>query len=344
MQSPIDIAANYLRAGQLDAAEASCREALRMQPGHPMAFGMLAVIANARNDFRPALDWAEKALAAADTFAWLYVEKASALHSLGQQTKAAAAARKAVAIDPEVPRGYPLLSRALMPGEPYRDVIERFHTWLNPRSYVEIGVATGATIALARPPCVVVGIDPKPSLQNGVATAVKLFPVESDIYFASRVLAVDLEAERFDLAFIDGLHVFQQALRDFINIERFAGTGSVVLLHDCIPIDAQTATAERRTTFWTGDVWKVIAALLKWRPDLDVQSVATAPSGLGVICRLDPQSRVLADNFDVIVAEFVDQAPPVSTEDQRRQLSVVANDWAKIAARVARATGRKRGP
>ena len=99
----------------------------------------------------------------------------------------------------------------------------------------------------------------------------------------------------------------------------------------------------RRTSFWTGDVWKVIAALLKWRPDLDVQSVATAPSGLGVICRLDPHSRMLADNFDAIVAEFADKAPPVSPEDQRRQLTVVGNDWGKIAVQVGRSTGHKKG-
>lgn len=339
MQSPLDIAAHYLKSGQLEAAEAACREALKGLPGHPMAFGMLAVIGNARQDFRFALDHATTAVAAADSVAWLHVELAAALLGLGRLAKAATAARRAVEIDPDVPRGYPLLSRALMPGESYRDVITRFHALLTPKAYVEIGVATGATLALARPPCMAVGIDPKPSLQGGIATSVKLFPLESDTYFASRDLRTDLEAPSFDLAFIDGLHVFQQVLRDFINVERFAAPHSVVLIHDCIPIDPFTATPERRSSFWTGDVWKVMAALLKWRPDLDVQSVATPPSGLGVVCRLDPKNRVLADNFDAIVAEFKDATPPVAPKDLRRLLAMVDNDWSRIAARVGRVTG-----
>ena len=79
----------------------------------------------------------------------------------------------------------------------------------------------------------------------------------------------------------------------------------------------------------------------KWRPDLDLQSVATSPSGLGVICRLDPDSRVLGEHYDAIVAEFIDQVPPVTSQDRRERLSMVDNDWAKIAARVARGVGRE---
>jgi hypothetical protein len=240
-----------------------------------------------------------------------------------------------------VPGGYYLLSQALMPGEIYSDILRRFHAWLAPSNYLEIGVATGATIALAQPPCVAVGIDPEPNIQSRFTATTKIFSLQSDVYFASRDLRADLAADVVDLAFIDGLHVFQQALRDFINIERFAGKHSVVLVHDCLPLDALTASVERRSAFWTGDVWKLIAALGKWRPDLDLQSVATSPSGLGVICRLDPDSRVLGEHYDAIVAEFIDQVPPVTSQDRRERLSMVDNDWAKIAARVARGVGRE---
>ena len=341
MQSPLDLAAAYFDADKFDDCERMCLDVLRAQPGHPLALGLLAAVANSRRNYRRAVTLADQAIAAAGGLAWIHVEKAAALNALGQHVKAAAAARAAVDIDPDVPRGYSLLARALMPGEPYRDLIQRVHDWIAPASYVEIGVATGATMALARPPCVCVGIDPKPALQNPVAAVTKIFPLASDDYFARRDLRTDLEADGAELAFIDGLHEFTQALRDFINLERFAQSNTVVLIHDCIPIDARTAIADRRTSFWTGDVWKLIAALLKWRPDLDVQSVATPPSGLGVVCRLDPASRILSDNYDAIVAEFAAQSPPETLADRRRRLAMTENDWGKIAARIARATGRK---
>ncbi len=334
-------AAASFAAGQLDEAERLCREGLEVQPGHPMGFGLLAAIANVHQDFPRALYLAEQAIGAADGVALFYVEKAAALFALEQYAKAAAAARQAVDIDPEVPRGYFLLSHAKMPGESYRDIIRRFHAWLAPRSYVEIGVAQGKTLALAQPPCVAVGIDPRPNLHSPLDTTTKIVSLESDVYFAKRDLRTDLETDCVDLAFIDGLHEFRQVLRDFINVEHFAAKHTVVLVHDCIPLDALTASPERRSKFWTGDAWKLIAALGKWRPDLDIQSVATPPSGLGVICRLDPDNRVLGEHYGAIVAEFLGLAPPLTPHDQHEQLSVVDNDWTKIAARVARGTGRK---
>jgi tetratricopeptide (TPR) repeat protein len=341
-QLSVSQAAALMTRVELDESERLCRDALAVGRESPEGLGLLAAIANARKDFAQAVELAERAIALAGRIAWIHVEKAIALQALGQYAAAAVAARGAVDIDPDVPGGYPLLSQALMPGESYCDILGRFHALLAPRSYFEIGVARGATIALVGPSCVAVGVDPKPDIQGALAVTTRIFPLESDVYFASRDVRADLDADCVDLAFIDGLHVFQQALRDFINVERFAGSGSVVLLHDCIPIDAVTASAERRTQFWTGDVWKVIAALRKWRPDLDIQSVATSPSGLGVICRLDPESRVLRDNYDAIVAEFLDQAAPVTPSDRLDRLSVVDNDWAQIAARVTRSTGRGR--
>ncbi len=44
-----------------------------------------------------------------------------------------------------------------------------------------------------------------------------------------------------------------------------------------------TASAQRRAgelRFHTGDVWKVVRCLREYRPDLDVFTIATAPTGL----------------------------------------------------------------
>jgi Methyltransferase domain len=39
------------------------------------------------------------------------------------------------------------------------------------------------------------------------------------------------------MAFIDGLHHFEQVLRDFINVEKRATSEGLIVIHDCIPFD-----------------------------------------------------------------------------------------------------------
>jgi hypothetical protein len=130
-----------------------------------------------------------------------------------------------------------------------------------------------------------------------------------------------------DLAFVDGLHRFEQALRDLANVERRARPGSVVLLHDCLPLDAATSSRERRTGFWSGDVWKILPVLAEHRPDLDVFVIPAYPTGLAVVTRLDPSSRVL----DARAAEIADEWRDREWSDERGNpgLPVIANDWTR---------------
>ena len=223
----------------------------------------------------------------------------------------------------------------MLPGETYHYLLRRFHDWLRPKSYFEIGVSTGASIVLAKPPTVAVGIDPEPRLLNAPKTICKIFPLASDDYFAARDPRRDIEAETVDLAFIDGLHLFEQALHDFINIERISSPTTLVLIHDCFAIDALTAERERKTEFWTGDVWKIIPCLREFRPDLHVFTIATPPSGLGVVSRLDSRSTVLIDRFDEIVSRYVPLEVDPDEERRRECAVMVANNWPEIVARLS---------
>ncbi len=82
--------------------------------------------------------------------------------------------------------------------------------------------------------------------------------------------------------------------------------------------------------FWTGDVWKLIPALIRWRPDLEVHSIAARQPGLGMITRLDPASRVLSENYEAIVAQFMDMPTPLDSRDQDRVLARTANDLEEL--------------
>lgn len=52
-------------------------------------------------------------------------------------------------------------------------------------------------------------------------------------------------------------------------------------------------------------MWKLIPILQRWRPDLTLTVLDCRPTGMVCVTGLDPESRVLAEAYDQIVAEWV---------------------------------------
>jgi len=224
------------------------------------------------------------------------------------------------------------LNGPALPGALYLDLLARLHSELPPRTYLEIGVGSGASLGFAGRSEVAIGIDPEPQIGHPLPPSVRLFQSTSDDFFARHDLKAELGGRELDLAFIDGMHLFEFALRDFINVERNSAPGTVVLVHDCYPIDAATSARERATRFWTGDVWKLIACLRKYRPDLDVRTLAAQPTGLAVVRGLDHGSRVLAERMDALLAEFIPMPYEAIHADKAAILNVVPGDWPTLEA------------
>jgi len=227
-----------------------------------------------------------------------------------------------------------VLLQMRFPGPNYLKWLEWFHTTLKPQSYVEIGVESGQSLQNARPPTRAVGIDPAIQIVHTQEAWVKLFKLPSDDFFQQHNLSEVLGTEIVDLAFIDGLHTFDQALKDFINIERFCAPSSVVLFHDIFPVIPVTARRERETTVWLGDTWKAIAMLLKYRPDLKVFTIPTAPSGLAVVTNLDRNNDLLHRDFvriyeEAMALELESYLPTIDT-----RFNATANDFGVVKHRL----------
>jgi hypothetical protein len=226
------------------------------------------------------------------------------------------------------------MARAALPGDDFLAHLSRFHELLRPDVYLEIGVDAGRTLCLARPPTLAIGVDPAAPREGDFRAQTRLVPLESDVFFASGRADAELAGRHVDLAFVDGLHHFEQALRDLAHVERRARPDSVVLLHDCLPLDAATSSRERRTGFWSGDVWKILPVLAEHRPDLDVFVIPAYPTGLAVVTRLDPGSRVLDARAGEIAAAWRDRA--WSDEGGNPKLPVIENDWEAVRRRLGR--------
>jgi hypothetical protein len=201
-------------------------------------------------------------------------------------------------------------------GPHYLDYIRSLHGTLGPRAYLEIGTRAGDSLALAS--CPSIAIDPQFGLKSdvlGKKPMCLMYQLASDDFF-SIYDPTELLGRPLDLVFLDGLHLFEVLLRDFIHAERFCRSDSLIMMHDCIPTDVYIAdridNPERRRamgskpSWWTGDVWKIIPILKEWRPDLMVRGLDCAPTGLVLISSLDPKSRALAENYQRIVDQFAE--------------------------------------
>jgi len=120
------------------------------------------------------------------------------------------------------------------------------------------------------------------------------FEMTSDDFF--RMEPEILTKYRLDAAFIDGLHTYEQALKDVLNSLKFLKENGVIIMHDCNPQSeaeafpvnsfehAKNLNLPSWTGFWSGDVWKTIVYLRSNRRDLNI-FVLDCDRGLGIITR-----------------------------------------------------------
>lgn len=119
------------------------------------------------------------------------------------------------------------------------------------------------------------------------------FKLTSDEFFrrldGNEVLSNSI---RFDVIFIDGLHLAEQVDRDIQNALRYIKEDGFIVLHDCNPPSewharetyAYAGTPAR--SYWNGTTWK---AFLKWRCDPSVNSCCIDTDwGVGIISRTRP--------------------------------------------------------
>lgn len=174
--------------------------------------------------------------------------------------------------------------------------------------YLEIGCRTGDSLALAR--CKTIGVDPffRAAVNIiGTKPALHIAQQTSDEFFASGYLANN--RIKLSASFLDGMHLFEFLLRDFINTEAQSTPDSVIMMHDCVPYDFEMTTRDLSNLpqrAWTGDVWKLIPILQSYRPDLTLTVMDCRPTGLVCVTGLSPGNTVLADNYDKIVKQYQD--------------------------------------
>jgi tetratricopeptide (TPR) repeat protein len=312
----------------LDSAEACFAEALAglNELVAQTLFG-LGKIACKRSEFDKALDYLARAREAEPCLSDAYCLTAEIYFALNDTEKAKEWCEKTLEINWNVKNAHIILSWIDLSGPDYYANIEMIHNFLRPATYLEIGVHHGDTLKFAADDTMAIGVDPSPAVEVPLGRLTRVFEKTCDDFFNQVDLVKEFAGQPVELAFIDGMHQFEYALRDFINIEKYCTENSVVMVHDCCPLDEITAARERVTEFWSGDIWKLIVCLKKYRPDLCINVIKTAPTGLAIIKGLNKESRILADNLQKIYEEFIEMDYQYLHEDKMGKLNLVTNDW-----------------
>jgi hypothetical protein len=191
------------------------------------------------------------------------------------------------------------------------DVLEWLHKELEPKLYLEIGVDEGLSLARAKGPAI--GIDPRPDLKFKVElpSTTKILSMSSDAFFRDH--AVHPLHQKPDLVFIDGMHLFEFSLRDFINVEKYSSPSTLVVIDDIYPCHPTQAKRRRKSNSWCGDVWKLQKILEQARPDLTLVTLNSYTTGLLLICGLDSDNRTLETEYDNWVERYAtDEDPPLN--------------------------------
>ena len=191
----------------------------------------------------------------------------------------------------------------------YLDFLKALHKNIY-EGYFEIGTRTGVSLALSNSPSV--SIDPFFQLNTnpvGNKDLCLMFQETSDSFFENRLsLLSDIKCQ---LAFIDGMHLFEYALRDFINLAKISSEKSLFLFHDTIPWTFEMTTRNYkdlpRGAAWTGDVWKLAHIFIDAGMKDNVKLLTSAPSGLLAVLSPDKKSvSMLENNYDRICSEWLE--------------------------------------
>ncbi|MEO0931371.1 MAG: class I SAM-dependent methyltransferase [Pseudomonadota bacterium] len=211
--------------------------------------------------------------------------------------------RRSKKVEAEQDPNYPVVD-----GMHYLDVLAGIEARKKPELYLEIGSRSGTSLLPRK--CSFIAIDPVFKLKSSD------FRTEGDMYFF-RKTSDDFFASAFlqrndlvpDLAFIDGMHLFENALKDFMNCEKAMSPDGIICFHDVVPFNGEMTTRDDNYlnigTAWTGDVWKVVPVLIKYRPDLKIDVLNASRTGLCCVSTLDPENDILSQNFEQIMQEFI---------------------------------------
>jgi SAM-dependent methyltransferase len=174
------------------------------------------------------------------------------------------------------------------------------------KSYLEIGCAYDECFNRIVAPNKT-GVDP---VRGGTIRAT------SDDFFSTNT-------STFDLIFIDGLHHYEQVIKDFENARKCLNPGGTIVLHDCNPSCKEEQEREKVVSAWTGDVW-IAVLYIRGIEDVDI-AVGDFDHGCGIVKMRRNTNPV--EQFDPVLLSWGEFYPQKSVLLRLIDEAEVRNHW-----------------
>ncbi len=202
-------------------------------------------------------------------------------------------------------------------------VIQYLLDQINGKTYLEIGVEFGKSFCpvIAQRKFAVDPIPANPQVRAHLLQHLKAsyYQTTSDDFFACK--GHNFHDQKIDVALVDGLHTYDQSMRDIENCLTHLSANGVIVTHDCNPPTESAAASWAslglpryiKLDVWNGDVWKAVVHLRSYRDDLNV-FVLDCDYGLGIITRGTPE------NMLNLTAEEIDKMTFHDLDNNREQI------------------------
>lgn len=194
------------------------------------------------------------------------------------------------------------------------EIINEIASKIGAVNYLEIGVYDGFCFEKINIP-IKDAVDPNPITHH------TNFKMTSDEFFSS------LHPKKgYDIIFIDGLHTYEQSMKDFINSEKHLNPGGFIIFHDTNPPSENHASDVQISGDWNGSVYKTIIELRSEWPNLNIFTVNT-DWGVTVV-RRGPQNRLDLDlknclNYSFFNSRREEVLNLISTDEFREWISKI---------------------
>ena len=150
-----------------------------------------------------------------------------------------------------------------------------------------------------------IGCDRNQSFSNiNIDKRVGIDPVEGGTHKMTSDEFFYNNNDKFDIIFIDGLHQYEQVIKDIKNSLNCLTKNGLILLHDCLPRTIWNQVYPRINSDWNGDVWKAIVECRTYE-NIDTYT-CIADRGIGVIVPRKNMNKLILNKKDFKGLKFKD--------------------------------------